>query len=154
MQLNCNERKKWQFPMSPSSPSFSGLSPLSSKIFGPCPPHPNIPPLSDSIFWRSYPPSPPPLFNKADVWVGVFMCMHVCVCVCACMLCVCSCVCACVCVRACACVCASNYVTIFFYIKIMTVTLRFAKLSFPTFFFFKPGSSMTLIWSLLFCNWF
>ena len=47
MQLNCKVIKKWQPPISTSTP-LSGLSPLSSKIFG-------IPP-SDSIFGKSYPP--------------------------------------------------------------------------------------------------
>ena len=59
IELNCKVIKKWPPPPPPPpphfyiKPPFSGLSPLSSKTF--------CTPLSDSIFGRSYHPSPPPL---------------------------------------------------------------------------------------------
>ena len=48
MQLNCKEIKKWQAPISTSTP-VSGLSSLSSKNFG------NPHPPSDSVFGKSKP---------------------------------------------------------------------------------------------------
>ena len=60
MWLNCKLIKKVVTPHFYINPPFSGLSPLSSKQF-------RIPP-SDSIFGRSYPPSPTsPPFNKGRV---------------------------------------------------------------------------------------
>ena len=63
--MNCKIIKKWQPPISKSTPSpFSDLSPLSSKKF--------CTPLSDSIFRRSYHP-----FNKGGGGVPTMIYIYI-----------------------------------------------------------------------------
>ena len=58
MQLNCKVIKKWQPPISASSPPFQGCPPFLAKCL--------VPPSKWLNFWKVQPQSPPPLIRGEE----------------------------------------------------------------------------------------